>query len=55
MEDLSGLGKSANIESESTPKACSMPAGSSAQANSALCSRTDCPSYGKWYCPFTGW
>lgn len=19
------------------------------------CDRTDCPSYGKWYCPFTGW
>lgn len=23
--------------------------------NSVLCDRTDCPSYGKWYCPFTGW
>jgi hypothetical protein len=22
---------------------------------SALCDRTDCPSYGKWWCPFTGW
>jgi hypothetical protein len=19
------------------------------------CDRTDCPAYGKWYCPFTGW
>jgi len=24
-------------------------------ATNALCDRTDCPSYGKWYCPFTGW
>ncbi|UAL08190.1 MAG: hypothetical protein KRP56_02785 [Candidatus Methanogranum gryphiswaldense] len=23
--------------------------------SSALCDRTDCPSYGKWWCPFTGW
>lgn len=21
----------------------------------AICNRTDCPSYGKWWCPFTGW
>jgi hypothetical protein len=53
MEDLSGLGKSVSINSESTPKACSMSAASSAQ--NALCDKTDCPSYGKWYCPFTGW
>jgi hypothetical protein len=55
MQDLSGIGKSANINSESTPKACSMPVGSSAQAANWACDRTDCPSYGKWYCPFTGW
>ena len=24
-------------------------------STSALCDRTDCPSYGKWWCPFTGW
>jgi hypothetical protein len=24
-------------------------------AASTWCSRTDCPSYGKWWCPFTGW
>lgn len=24
-------------------------------ANNAICNRTDCPSYGKWWCPFTGW
>jgi hypothetical protein len=54
MQDLSGIGKSVNMGSENTPKACSMPVGSSA-SNNALCDRTDCPSYGKWYCPFTGW
>jgi len=26
-----------------------------AVVTNALCDRTDCPSYGKWYCPFTGW
>jgi hypothetical protein len=26
-----------------------------AMVTNALCDRTDCPSYGKWYCPFTGW
>jgi hypothetical protein len=26
-----------------------------AGVTNALCDRTDCPSYGKWYCPFTGW
>jgi len=26
-----------------------------AVVTSALCDRTDCPSYGKWWCPFTGW
>lgn len=24
-------------------------------ATNAVCDRTDCPSYGKWWCPFTGW
>jgi len=26
-----------------------------AETSSVWCNRTDCPSYGKWYCPFTGW
>lgn len=52
MEDLSGLGKSATISSDSTPQVCSRVG---ATANSAICDRTDCPSYGKWWCPFTGW
>ncbi|UTB31889.1 MAG: hypothetical protein NKF70_10290 [Methanobacterium sp. ERen5] len=52
MEDLSGLGKSASINSESTPTVCSRVG---VTANSAICDKTDCPSYGKWYCPFTGW
>ena len=49
MEDLSGLGKSASINSESAPKVCSRSNEISTQ--NALCDRTDCPSYGKWYCP----
>ena len=24
-------------------------------STSAFCDRTDCPSYGKWWCAFTGW
>jgi hypothetical protein len=26
-----------------------------AVVTNAWCDRTDCPSYGKWWCPFTGW
>ncbi|MBZ2164439.1 hypothetical protein [Methanobacterium spitsbergense] len=45
-----------NIEVKSRPIDCKMNANSATNsANSALCDRTDCPSYGKWYCPFTGW
>nr|WP_321352669.1 hypothetical protein [uncultured Methanoregula sp.] len=34
----------------------SVPAQSlNAAASSWACNRTDCPSYGKWWCPFTGW
>jgi hypothetical protein len=52
MEDLSGLGISASINSESTPQVCNHIG---VTANSSFCNRTDCLSYGKWYCPFTGW
>lgn len=24
-------------------------------AKNVFCNRTECPSYGKWWCPFTGW
>ena len=45
-----------NIEVKSKPAECKMNGDSAtATASSALCDRTDCPSYGKWYCPFTGW
>ena len=52
MEDLSGLGKSANIESESTPKACSMSIGSNLHTYGWACDRTDCKAYGN-VCPFS--
>jgi hypothetical protein len=53
MEDLLGMGK---VEGKSVPVDCKMhavPTGFT--ASNAFCDRTDCPSYGKWWCPFTGW
>ena len=48
-----GFGK---VEGKSVPVDCKMHAISSEFAASSLfCDRTDCPSYGKWWCPFTGW
>ena len=53
MDDIFGLGK---VEGKSVPVDCKMHAVSAGfAASSALCDRTDCPSYGKWWCPFTGW
>jgi hypothetical protein len=54
MEDLSGIGKSVNMESGSTAVDCTMATNSEAKTN-ALCDSVDCPSYGKWWCPFSGW
>jgi len=54
MHDLSGIGKSVNINSEST-MTCSMVASSNSQGSVWKCQVTDCPHYGKWYCPFSGW
>ena len=53
MADLSGIGKSVNMESGST-SGCTMTTNSQA-TTSGLCDRVDCSSYGKWWCPFTGW
>jgi len=53
MENIFGMGK---IEGKSVPVTCKMHALSAGvAASNALCDRTDCPSYGKWWCPFTGW
>lgn len=54
MGDLSGIGKSMNIESGSNSLQCTMTANNQAQTNK-LCDQVDCPSYGKWWCPFSGW
>jgi len=45
-------------ESVTAPLTGAMGVGISSNSGvttSALCNRTDCPSYGKWWCPFTGW
>jgi hypothetical protein len=55
MVDDLGFGK---VEGKSIPVDCKMhaiSAGFAASTSSALCDRTDCQSYGKWWCPFTGW
>ncbi|MGB7968005.1 MAG: hypothetical protein WCF28_00380 [Methanobacterium sp.] len=54
MADLSGIGKSMNIESGSKSLECTMTTNNQA-TTSLLCDRIDCSSYGKWWCPFTGW
>jgi hypothetical protein len=51
MEDILGMGQM--IKSDGASAVCTKSA--SAGATSVLCDRTDCPSYGKWWCPFTGW
>lgn len=53
MEDIFGL-KVIDTSKGSATTSC-MAAGNGASANNAICNRTDCPSYGKWWCPFTGW
>jgi hypothetical protein len=52
MEDLSGMGKSVHMGGEST-QTCSMSANTT--DSGWTCHITDCPHYGKWYCPFSGW
>ena len=54
MSDLSGIGKTMNIESRSTSLGCTMTTHSQA-TTSSLCDKVDCPSYGKWWCPLTSW
>ena len=54
MGDLSGIGKSMNIESGSTSLGCTVTTNSEANPNS-ICHQIYCPSYGKWWCPFSGW
>ncbi len=54
MGELSGIGKSMNIEIGSNSLECTMTTNSQAQMNK-ICNQIDCPSYGKWWCPFSGW
>ena len=54
MTDLSGIGKSMNIESGSTSIECTMTANNEIKTSS-VCDMVNCSSYGKWWCPFTGW
>jgi len=53
MENTFGL-NTMDVNKGSSASCC-MAAGSAVSANSTWCDRTDCPSYGKWWCPFTGW
>jgi hypothetical protein len=55
MDDLSGIGKSMNLESGSTSLGCVMTGVSSAKTSSWKCDIIGCPHYGKWYWPFSGW
>nr|WP_319373876.1 hypothetical protein [uncultured Methanobacterium sp.] len=52
MDELFGIG---NIKSETRPVNCKITGTTDVATTGALCDRTDCPSYGKWWCPFTGW
>ena len=52
METGFEMGK---MEDKSVPIDCKMNAGSDTVTTGWLCDRVDCPSYGKWWCPFTGW
>jgi hypothetical protein len=55
MDDLSGIGKSMNLKSDSTSLRCIMAWVSAAKSPVWKCDLVDCPFYGKWYCPFSGW
>jgi hypothetical protein len=53
MADLSGIGKTMNVESGSTSLGCTMT--NSQIASDPVCSKMNCSSYGRWWCPVTGW
>lgn len=53
MEDSLGMGNTANIKGESRPLGCQNSATSNMDSSGWACNRVDCPSYGKWYCPFS--
>ena len=48
MDDLSGIGKSMNLKSGSTPLVCTMTGVSSNGASGWKCEVISCPHYGKW-------
>ncbi len=52
MEDMLGFGKMVEFKSENVPAGC-LKSGSAVATTGWACDRTDCPSYGKWYCPFS--
>jgi hypothetical protein len=51
MEYLIGIGKTSNIQSGSA-SGCTMM---NNEVKKGWCDQVDCSSYGKWWCPFTGW
>ena len=55
MEDALGMGSSLNLKSGSKSLGCKMSAQSAGTEATKgwACDLTDCPSYGKWYCPFS--
>ena len=55
MEDAIGMGNSLNFKRNSKPLGCKMSAQSAGTeaATGWSCDKVYCPSYGKWYCPFS--
>ncbi|MGZ7095758.1 MAG: hypothetical protein ACXVHS_09370 [Methanobacterium sp.] len=43
------------VNVKSVPVDCKMNANGEYTVMNSVCNRVDCPSYGKWWCPFTGW
>jgi hypothetical protein len=50
MENGFEMGK---IENNNKPIDCKMNTVSSTTVQGWACDRVDCPSYGKWWCPFS--
>ena len=53
MEDAIGMGNSLNLKSDSKSLGCKMSEQSVGTVNGWACDKVNCPSYGKWYCPFS--
>jgi hypothetical protein len=53
MDDIIGIGKTIDVKTGSTPLDCKIQSSNGAVTEGWACNRTDCESYGKWYCPFS--